>query len=54
MQAEDGFRLVMNQSLLAQVGGVRVDYLSGPLRRGFVVKAQSQGGADCSSGCSGC
>jgi len=52
VQPEDGFRLVMNQSLLAQVGGVRVDYLSGPLRRGFVVKARSQTG-DCASGCSG-
>ncbi|MDW7712543.1 MAG: hypothetical protein SCH98_18930 [Deferrisomatales bacterium] len=43
----------MSRSLLEQVGAVEVDYLSGPFRRGFNVKATSQG-ADCSSGGCSC
>jgi Fe-S cluster assembly iron-binding protein IscA len=49
---EEGFRLVMNRALLNQVGGVEVDYLSGPFRRGFNVKASSQGASCSSESCS--
>jgi hypothetical protein len=55
VRTEEGFRLVMSRGLLRQVGSVVVDYLSGPFRRGFNVKAASQGqGKDCSSGSCSC
>jgi len=41
---EDGFRIVVNRELLTQVGGIRVDYLTGPFRKGFLVRARSQTG----------
>ena len=44
MQDEKGFRLVIDKGLLSQSGTVSVDYLTGPLRRGFQIKATSQGG----------
>jgi len=43
----------MNRELLGQVGGVEVDFLSGPFRRGFNVKTSAQGGG-CSSGSCAC
>jgi len=46
---ENGFRMIMNKALLEEVKGIQVDYLSGPLRRGFQVKAASQAGG-CQSG----
>jgi len=52
VKAEQGFRLIMNRGLLGQVGGVQVDYLSGPLRRGFNVKTTSQAGTNSCGSCS--
>jgi len=44
--------VVINRELLAQVGGIRVDYLTGPFRRGFHVQATSQAGSCSSESCS--
>jgi hypothetical protein len=57
VHAEAGFRLIIDKELKARSGDIEVDYLSGPFRRGFQVKAsnQSEGGCGPSdSGCSGC
>lgn len=45
------FKLVASKALLADQGGVEVDYLTGPFRKGFQIKGKKA--ADCkSSGCS--
>lgn len=51
---EAGFRLAINKALAAQSGTVSVDYLSGPFRRGFQIKAatQQQGCTPQPGGCS--
>jgi Fe-S cluster assembly iron-binding protein IscA len=57
VQTEAGFRLIIDRDLLARSGQIDVDYLTGPFRRGFQVKATSQAQGGCSpegSGCSGC
>ena len=55
IQVEAGFRMIIEKNLLRQSGGVTVDYLNGPMRKGFNVKATSQGGCSTEgSGCSGC
>lgn len=43
VREETGFRLIMNRDLLNQAQRLEVDYLSGPLRRGFHVTAANQG-----------
>lgn len=42
----------MDRQLVADVGGIEVDYLNGPLRRGFNVRAKRQAESCASSGCS--
>ena len=48
----------MQESLLQQVGGIRVDFLTGPFRKGFQITATSQGDGcspnDCSAGGCAC
>jgi Fe-S cluster assembly iron-binding protein IscA len=39
---EAGFRVIIDKALLAKSGTITVDYLSGPFRRGFNIKATSQ------------
>ncbi len=41
---KDGFKLVMNKKQLAQAGGISIDYLDGPFRKGFQLKADNQRG----------
>ncbi len=36
-----GFRLLVDKKLLAQSGGVEVEYLTGPFRKGFQIKGKS-------------
>ncbi len=43
MFEHDGLRLLIDRALLAEVGEVEVDYLAGPLRRGFRIRAARQG-----------
>jgi len=57
VQSEAGFRLIIDKKLLTESGGIEVDYLTGPFRRGFQVKATTQQGGcapEASGGCSGC
>ncbi len=49
IKTEDGFRLIVSKALLDEFKGIHVDYLTGPLRRGFQVKAATQTG--CESSC---
>ncbi len=42
MQDEGGFRVVIDRQLLAEMGNLEVDYLTGPLRRGFSIKTAGQ------------
>ena len=51
VQDENGFQLIIQQSLLDQTGGLSVDFLTGPLRKGFQIQASSQSGGCSSSGC---
>ncbi|MDF1552188.1 MAG: hypothetical protein P1P84_03950 [Deferrisomatales bacterium] len=49
---------MIQQSLLEEAGGLTVDFLTGPMRKGFQIQAQSQTGgcgpSDCSSGGCAC
>ncbi|HSH70829.1 MAG TPA: hypothetical protein VK997_12970 [Deferrisomatales bacterium] len=49
---------MIQQSLLEEAGGLTVDFLTGPMRKGFQIQAQSQAGgcgpSDCSSGGCAC
>ena len=51
---EAGFRVIINKALLAQSGTVSVDFLTGPFRKGFNIKAsaQQQGCSPQPGGCS--
>jgi hypothetical protein len=43
---------VIQESLLQETGGLTVDFLTGPMRKGFQIQAASQAGGGCeSSGC---
>jgi Fe-S cluster assembly iron-binding protein IscA len=43
-----GFSVAADKELLKQTGGVKVDYLSGPFRKGFSIKSQKDTCGSCS------
>lgn len=45
------FRLTASRSLLEENGGIFIDYLTGPLRRGFQIKSKSVK-SECGGSCS--
>ncbi|MBI5018515.1 MAG: hypothetical protein HZB55_23900 [Deltaproteobacteria bacterium] len=54
VKVEAGFRVIIDKALLEQSGTVSVDYLTGPFRKGFNIKANSaqQGCTPQPGGCS--
>ena len=42
-----GFRLLVDKKLLEQAGGIEVDYLTGPFRKGLQVTAKNQAAFGC-------
>lgn len=50
LQTKD-FRLTANKSLLTENGGILIDYLTGPLRKGFQIKSKNVK-SDCGGSCS--
>lgn len=48
----NGFKLVVNKALAEQSGGVAIDYLTGPFRKGFQIKSAAPSDSACGSGCS--
>ena len=52
VSAQEGFTLVADRKLLDESGGITVDYLTGPFRKGFQIKANSSAcGSSCGDGC---
>ncbi|GAB4261179.1 MAG: hypothetical protein Kow0092_10570 [Deferrisomatales bacterium] len=43
---------MIDRKLLARVGGLQIEYLTGPFRKGFHVRAHSQGTRCSPEGCS--
>lgn len=46
-----GFTLIVSKALATEQGGVTLDYLEGPFRKGFQIKGNKPA-EGCASGCS--
>ncbi len=48
--ALEKFKLAADKDLLSSTGGVKVDYLTGPFRKGFSIKSGKDNCGGCSCG----